>query len=504
MKSKWIVLSGLSFGIGFCLSIPVNKNIEKSLLMGLGASASSVASVSILSKLSKIDEHLYKDRLKLTDQKRDVEVQIEQLQSEKASAGESLAMVVEQLDKKNEVYTQLSDRNTRLESDKEDLESVISQYSAELEDISLLIEERNSEVDQLNQSKSDNISILEGLQNKYNSYEQRIEEQKHSLSRLENEVSSLEEQRSKLLATSEGLTEEITSIERNRTELHNSISDLELRISQTIAEENSLTERITALNSQTKVKEAEITNLDRVISELNNKKQIIEEEKTDCPPLSFVYPGNTELDDRQKAIREICEDRNIEICTHFTRIENLSSILTHGLIPRKYLEKININYESVNSETTDSYIDASFLNISFPHYDLVFDYTERTQKNWVCISYKTNILWELECAFYFTDSTSKEMLSIPIEKRKTIKSFEDIFVGNDYLPKDYPTDSKAEVLVLGIIPSFYLKTITFYDDEVRDNWVRDNPIFSFNNRLFSRRDEIKSGCESAKEVNIHH
>lgn len=493
MKSKWIVLSGLSFGIGFCLSISVNKNIEKSLLMGLGASASSVASVSILSKLSKIDEHLYKDRLKFTDQKRDVEVQIEQLQSEKASAGESLAMVVEQLDKKNEVYTQLSDRNTRLESDKEDLESVISQYSAELEDISLLIEERNSEVDQLNQSKSDNISILEGLQNKYNSYEQRIEEQKHSLSHLENEVSSLEEQRSKLFATSEGLTEEITSIERNRTELHNSISDLELRISQTIAEENSLTESITALNSQTKVKEAEITNLDRVISKLNNKKQIIEEEKTDCPPLSFVYPGNIELDDRQKVIREICENRKIDICTHYTRVDFLESILRQGLIPRAKHKEYGLNCTQDSEEQSHG----NHLNISHPSNDPFKRSSKKNKKKWVIISYKKEILWELDCEYYPQGYVNETSSSIAGEKRNSEEIFGNMFLGRD---SNYTKDVKAEVLVFNVIPSCYLESVTFYDDEVLKEWIDDTSFFSFNYDLFGLRDTIPAGCETAAEV----
>lgn len=110
----------------------------------------------------------------------------------------------------------------------------------------------------------------------------------------------------------------------------------------------------------------------------------------------------------------------------------------------------------------------------------------------------------MDCAFYFTESTSKKILSTSLEERKSVKSFEELFIGNDHLPKEYPTDSKAEVLVFGVIPPSYLKTVTFYDDEVRDNWMRDNPIFSFNDRLFSRRDKIRSGCESAKEVNIHH
>ncbi|KAI9132203.1 DarT ssDNA thymidine ADP-ribosyltransferase family protein [Acaryochloris sp. CCMEE 5410] len=504
MKSKWIALSGLSFSIGFCLSIPINKNIEKSLLMGVGASASTMASVSILSKLNKIDEHIYRSRLDLTEQQKDVAAQLEHLQEDKASAGESLAVVVEQLDKKNEAYSQISDRNKQLESDKEDLESLINQYSSELDDISCLIEERNEEIDQLDQSKSDLESTLKDLHGQQTSFEQRLEENRSSLSLIEAEVSSLEEQRVGLLANCETLNEEIKSIEQNKTEINASISNAELQLSQNNAEEKSLQERIIALSSQAEAKETEVSKLNIEISKLNKNKEIIEDKKNSFSSLDFIYLSNTGLDNRQQKIKEICEDKDIDICTHFTRIKNLPSILTHGLLPRKHLKKLNINYESVNPERVDSYNDSVSLNISFPHYDLVFDYTERTQKNWVCISYAKNILWELDCAFYFTESTSKKILSTSLEERKSVKSFEELFIGNDHLPKEYPTDSKAEVLVFGVIPPSYLKTVTFYDDEVRDNWMRDNPIFSFNDRLFSRRDKIRSGCESAKEVNIHH
>lgn len=257
-----------------------------------------------------------------------------------------------------------------------------------------------------------------------------------------------------MLANCETLNEEIKSIEQNKTEINASISNAELQLSQNNAEEKSLQERIIALSSQAEAKETEVSKLNIEISKLNKNKEIIEDKKNSFSSLDFIYLSNTGLDNRQQKIKEICEDKDIDICTHFTRIKNLPSILTHGLLPRKHLKKLNINYESVNPERVDSYNDSVSLNISFPHYDLVFDYTERTQKNWVCISYAKNILWELDCAFYFTESTSKKILSTSLEERKSVKSFEELFIGNDHLPKEYPTDSKAEVLVFGVIPPF--------------------------------------------------
>lgn len=497
MKSKWIALSGLSFSIGFCLSIPINKNIEKSLLMGVGASASTMASVSILSKLNKIDEHIYRSRLELTEQQKDVAAQLERLQEDKASAGESLAVVVEQLDKKNEAYSQISDRNRQLESDKEDLESLINQYSSELDDISCLIEERNEEIDQLDQSKSDLESTLKDLHGQQINYEQRLAENRSSLSQIETEVSSLEEKRIRLLATCEDLNEEIKSIKQNRTELYTSISNAELQLSQIKAEEKSLQERIIALNSQTEVKVDAVSKLDLEISELNKNKKIMEGRKKSFSSLGFIHLSKTELDVRQKAIKEICKDRKIEICTHYTRVEHLNSILRKGLIPRNKLHEYGVKLEYSSNDKIERQLLGNCLSISHPSNDPFKNSSTSYKQKWVILSYRKEILWELDCEFYSQNAADEISNLISKEDKSTEIAFNNMFFGGT---SNYTKDVKAEVLVFNIIPSCYLKEVTFYDNDSLERWIHDESCFEFNYDLFGLRDTIPSGCETPAEV----
>lgn len=491
MKSKWIALSGLSFSIGFCLSIPINKNIEKSLLTGLGAAASTVTSVSILSKLNKIDEHIHKSSLELAEQKKDVEAQLECLQNDKASAGESLAVVVEQLDKKNEVYSQLADKNKQLESDKEDLEALINQYSSELDDISCLIEEKNEVIDQLDQSKSDIECILKDLHNQQTSYKQSVEENRSSLHQLETDVGSLEDQKSRLSNNYEVLNEEIKCIKQNRTELIASIADLELRISQIHAEEKSLQERIIALGSQAEVKEAEVSQLDIKISELNKNK------KTSFSTLEFIFVNNTKLDIRQAAIQKICKERNIEICTHYTRVGHLNSILSKGLIPRRKLHEYGVELKNSSNDKVDRQLLGNCLSISHPSNDPFKSASSNSKKKWVILSYRKELLWELDCEFYARNAADEIGDLISKEDKSSEVALDNMFFDG---ASNYTKDVKAEVLVFNIIPSYYLKEVTFYDDESLKKWINDESFFEFNFGLFGLRDTIPGGCETPAEM----
>ncbi|WP_299485139.1 DarT ssDNA thymidine ADP-ribosyltransferase family protein [Acaryochloris sp. IP29b_bin.137] len=495
MKSKWIALGGLSFSISFCLSIPINKNLEKSLLMGLGTSASTVASVAILSKLNKIDEHIYRSRVALAEQQKDLEAQLARLQTDKASAGESLAIVVEQLDKKNEAYSHISDRNKQLESDKEDLESLINQYSSELEDISCLIEEGNEEIDQLDQKKSDIEQSVKDLNHQQTCYEQSVKENRSALKQLETEVSALEDQRGRLLSDCEGLNEEIRYIEQTRADLNTSISDLERQLSQMDSEEKHLQECINTLSSQTTVKEAEVNNLEIEISELNQK--IVEGKKKPFSSLDLVYIGNTELDERQQAIRKICEERNIDICTHYTRVEHLSSILSKGLIPRKKLHEYGIELACSSNNKIERQRLGNCLSISHPSNDPFKSSSSNSKKKWVILSYRKEILWELDCEFYAQNGADEISALIPEEHRNTAMALSNMFFDGT---SHYTQDVKAEVLVFNMIPSFYLKEVTFYDSESLKEWINDKSCFRFNHDLFGLRDTIPGGCETPAEV----
>lgn len=170
-------------------------------------------------------------------------------------------------------------------------------------------------------------------------------------------------------------------------------------------------------------------------------------------------------------IQEICLRREISVITHFTRAENLASILHSGLLSKEELRKRNISAFTNDQLRLDRQPQAICLSISFPNYQMFFRYrNDNSQHKWVVLALDARILWESDCAFCFTNAASNIIRNIPIAQRKQVEAFEHMFdnySGNGsevrreglFLPKNYPTNPQAEILAFKPIPLKYLKHI---------------------------------------------
>ena len=83
---------------------------------------------------------------------------------------------------------------------------------------------------------------------------------------------------------------------------------------------------------------------------------------------------------REAQIQQICDERNIETLVHFTRVENLSSILQNGLLSRKALEILEETrgqqFLFNDRKRKDGHKDAICLSISFPNYQMFYPIRE--------------------------------------------------------------------------------------------------------------------------------
>jgi hypothetical protein len=97
------------------------------------------------------------------------------------------------------------------------------------------------------------------------------------------------------------------------------------------------------------------------------------------PPLKLLAGRLSALDLAQMSaelrtneIRAFVAERQIEYLVHFTRIENVTSILQYGLLPRDQLEKIlgPLSRQVIvnDHQRFDEHQNASCLTISFPNY----------------------------------------------------------------------------------------------------------------------------------------
>ncbi len=187
---------------------------------------------------------------------------------------------------------------------------------------------------------------------------------------------------------------------------------------------------------------------------------------------------------RVKEIKWIVRDRKIDVLFHFTRLENLTGILQNGLLSRTTLSERHIPFCVVDHERLDGCQDAVCLSVSFPNYILFYskrmNYFREQQvslSQWVVLLLDVRILWELECEFCQVNAASNVERRIPQWERrmpealeKMFNDFEDIRRYDLNLPRGFPTNPQAEVLVFGNIPAVYVKQVHFWDYFTFTNW----------------------------------
>ena len=225
---------------------------------------------------------------------------------------------------------------------------------------------------------------------------------------------------------------------------------------------------------------------------------------------TLLTEERTELLKRESRIQQICEDRGVKTLVHFTRIENLSSILQQGLLGRSLLEKRGQQFLLNDNDRIDRHKEAVCLSISFPNYQMF--YRLRTQKKapqaandsqWVVLLLDAKVLWELECAFCQRNAAHKAVTSILLEDRKSPEALKGMF-ENFYnikhqdlsIPQDYPTHPQAEVLVFDPIPGQYIKAIHFRNETDLQEWRYVNTVpysqtLSANQQYFDAREDYE-------------
>lgn len=67
-------------------------------------------------------------------------------------------------------------------------------------------------------------------------------------------------------------------------------------------------------------------------------------------------------------IERIVTERNIRWLVHFTRIENLESILENGLLPRNNFEGLDVQPLTNDAFRLDGFLEATSLSIESPNY----------------------------------------------------------------------------------------------------------------------------------------
>lgn len=197
------------------------------------------------------------------------------------------------------------------------------------------------------------------------------------------------------------------------------------------------------------------------------------------------------------SIQEYVQQRGIRSLIHFTRKDNLASILDSGLLRRDIL--IEDGFDNYNDEIRVDKTSAVCTTISFPNYRMFYRLQqENPGVEWVVLEIFPRALWELECAFCKTNAASTNVSSISIEERKQLSALKSMFGDFNYrtresleIPDEYTTDPQAEVLFIDGIPREYIKNINVKYSAERDDLLKMYPGWKiwYNWSYFSPRSD---------------
>ncbi|WP_085992160.1 DarT ssDNA thymidine ADP-ribosyltransferase family protein [Oceanobacillus senegalensis] len=177
---------------------------------------------------------------------------------------------------------------------------------------------------------------------------------------------------------------------------------------------------------------------------------------------------------QERAIESFVKDRDITTLVHFTRIENLSSIFSNGLLPIDSLSQRRLNYINNDEYRLDNCLDANCVSIQFPNYQMFYKYRDKNQDiDWVVLGIKKKILWEKDCAFCVENAASGKVVSMPLDQRKGVDALKRLYyeypgkpTRNELnLKSSIPTHPQAEVLVFDKIEPELIWGVAFVSEE---------------------------------------
>jgi len=167
--------------------------------------------------------------------------------------------------------------------------------------------------------------------------------------------------------------------------------------------------------------------LERIAEEQRKKREAERLAKLRAEQESVATRGRADKQIDYQNIKAFCNQCGIATVVHFTRVENLPSILTYGLLSRKTLDSMDIEYVFNDGQRIDRYYDAICTSISFPNYKMFYRYRINDPQNWAVLLLDVSLLWELDCAFCQENAASNAVTRVPLQERKKFSALQLMF-----------------------------------------------------------------------------
>lgn len=127
-------------------------------------------------------------------------------------------------------------------------------------------------------------------------------------------------------------------------------------------------------------------------------------------------------------MRQILASKNIKNLFHFTRTENLESILKYGLLPRQFLIENDFDSTFNDEYRYDNCKNAVCTSLEFPNYKMFYQLRrENPDTDWIVLLLDAEIICDFDCAFCSENAGSASMFQTNIMDRKGKDSFLKLF-----------------------------------------------------------------------------
>lgn len=182
-------------------------------------------------------------------------------------------------------------------------------------------------------------------------------------------------------------------------------------------------------------------------------------------------------------IQKIIDEREIKSVFHFTRVENLSNILTNGILPRNNLAAGTAIFN--DTLRADGKLDHSSFSISFPNHKMFYRLRSADpESKWAILVFEPDLLTKHNCLFYPVNAASSSVSTLPLDSFRGALALENMFTYNsesreDFLKSCDPTDVQAEVMIPSIVAMESLRGCILSEKDLIESFSQKFPSIKF-------------------------
>ena len=172
------------------------------------------------------------------------------------------------------------------------------------------------------------------------------------------------------------------------------------------------------------------------------------------------------------------QQRSVTHLVHFTKAQNVPSILRNGLLSRDELSARGIAHSINDLHRFDYVTGAVCLSVSFPNYKLFYRLRqEHPTDDWVVLRLRPDVVAHKRCAFSYANAATRSIAQSHLAERMTLAALEGMFADHEgmppratlKIPDSWPTNPQAEILVLDAIePHFITDVIVDAKERVKN------------------------------------